>query len=88
MEGKKLVLLGFKFFMHLVFGTVLFILCLVPAVLLNIFLHKLSGYGIDQTLQYMFIFVEYFIVFTDFCVYIVFILREALNLGREIWSAK
>lgn len=81
----SIYLIIWKFFIHLLFGSALFCSLLVPIVLLNTAVHHLTNYNVDKPLIYMVTGVEYFIALVDFIVYIIFVMREAVNLVRAIW---
>lgn len=76
----------YHFLIHMLTGTILFVAIGGLAVGLHFLIAWLGDIGLPGELVMVLKAVEYLIFAVDIVLYVLFILREAISLAREIWK--
>ncbi|WP_425668751.1 hypothetical protein ACPSL3_09990 [Vibrio owensii] len=75
----------YEFGMHILIGTVVFVLIAVPAILLNIWITSLKG-TVDELIILVLTGVEYVLFFVDVLLFAIYIIRTTIKAGKELWA--
>lgn len=75
------------FLRHMVFGTLIFVGVAVTALLLHLFTNVLESNDFPEYFVIVLRGLEILVFSLDAILYILFVVRETLKLGKEIWMA-
>lgn len=81
---RKPFLTPLEFVVHLLTGTLVFIVIALVAVVLNLLVIRLANLGVSPVIVWGLRFVEYFLFLVDVILFVVFVVRTALRTVRKI----
>ena len=76
----------YKFFVHVVVGTIIFLIIAIAAVGISCLVHYLEQIGIDSFICIVLRIVEYLLFVADIVCFIIFLIVSVRNLWRELWE--
>lgn len=82
--GLKLHEALWEFFVHILVATIIFVLIAMPAIGLNLLVHRLATYQIGEPILIGLTIVEYLIFLTDCLLFVVFLAKSIYRVSAKL----
>lgn len=84
MEMKHLTTKSlYEFFIHVIVGTVIFIILAIPFVALNYLVKWLEKTSVDYMITFAIEFLQYSIIIIDFILFIIFLTNRTIHIYKS-----